>query len=310
MPQSVRARIVADGVRLLGQQTEPHDAVGEAEVGKQTNRIAAAGRQIDAGRANAVLLRQLAGGDGGPDGLRRRRMQGRQVHHGARHRESVRSSASRPSAGRGRDELERTGVDGDDRDARRAAPRGVASSGRPPAERRAARAPRPRSAIGAATDAKANDRRGTPPTAGREPIVVAATAPPAQRARRRRRARPLRASRRGRFRLEHEREASAGSTTSAARRRPPPPAPSHDSTPTLIHAGENSSRASSWRKHEDRVEDGREVHGVEQADRGGKRDELSAGTERQPRDSAAARARARSTSPARRRRRELLSILR
>ena len=80
MLQNGRVRMADRRVRLLHEESEAHETVGEAEVRQQADRLGAVRKMVDAGRAHAVLLRQLARGDRRPDRLDRGGMQGREMH--------------------------------------------------------------------------------------------------------------------------------------------------------------------------------------------------------------------------------------
>ena len=249
MLQSVRVRNVAERVRLLDEKAEALEPVREAVVGQQLQRAAAAGELVDRRRPDAVLLRQLPGGDRRPHRFGRRRVERRQVPTAPASR--IRPKfGSRPSAVAPVMRSSDAGVDRDDGDARRTARRGAESSGASigrasstggdaaPAQRERRgdrRARRSATNSDAQTTARvaARCRRSSASTQtqdrGRAPAPSRSRSAPS-RSRRRARARTS-------TRFAHISAAPAAAAS----------APATTSTPTLIHAGENTSRASSCR---------------------------------------------------------------
>ena len=121
-----RARAERGGrQRLLDEKAEAHEAVREAIVGQELHGSPAAGHLIDARRAHAVLLRQLAGRHRRPHGFRRRGMQRGQMPHRTRIQDSaeIRQPAFGGDAG---NQVQRRRVDRNHRDPRSAiGPRGI-----------------------------------------------------------------------------------------------------------------------------------------------------------------------------------------
>ncbi len=234
----------------------------KAVVGQQPDRPSPARRTVDARRPDAVLLRQLPGRDGGPHRLRRRGVERREVHHGAGVQDppEVREPAFGGGAG---DEIERSAVDRDERDARRPlapAQIDVASYGRASSGSAACHAGR----SGAATEPERDDHEQRRPRhAARAPGARGERAITDEQRGRAATSEPL--AWRARFGLEHEREGATLAHISAA---PPAAAGAQPRQHADADPGRRErSRARSWRTHEQDVEGDREVDRIEEADR-------------------------------------------
>ena len=111
------------GMAKLGEQAVPNHTVGKTEVRQKTNRIVATLGHVDPGGPDAIFLGKLTGRDRRPHRRRGCRVKGGQMDDGARIEHSA--EVRKPALGGGsRDELERTGVDRDDRDVCRVERRG------------------------------------------------------------------------------------------------------------------------------------------------------------------------------------------
>ncbi len=234
------------GVTLLDEKPEPLEPVREAVVGQQLHRPAAARELIDRRRSDAVLLRQLPGRDRRPHRLGRGRVQRRQMadRAGIEDPAEIRQPAFGGGAG---DQIERRAVDRDHRDpAARVGPRPIERRiDRPRLEQRRHAAPAQRE--------QRRHRRQHDHDEQRRPDRARLRRPAAQHRqqhaqdRRRRQHHRARQQRPRRGGIEHQRERDQVAPHQRWRRRPRAIAPSQVSTSTLIHAGENTSRASSCR---------------------------------------------------------------
>ncbi len=109
LPDGPRANGIGRAL-LLFYQSEAHQRLREAEIGKQIERLIRSGNDVTRGRIDAGLVRQLPGGHGGPHRRGLRRPKRREVHH----RAAVEQTAEirKPAAGRiRRDEIERRAVE-------------------------------------------------------------------------------------------------------------------------------------------------------------------------------------------------------